>query len=105
MSVRKKKAARAEPAPPAVPAWTKEHGRDAYHLRFGTLEIAVHRHMYYAKDVWVMTCDAVRIRALPLESADVAVAQQEAFANVANALREWRIEMERFMGTNGEAAS
>ena len=102
MKTRKKKAA--EPPTPA-PAWTKAHGRDAYYLRFGMLEIEVHRHLHYAKDAWLMTCEAAGLRAVPLGSTDIAAARQEAFAVVANVLREWRIEMERFMGASGEGAS
>ena len=105
MRVRKKTKPAEPPAAPPVPAWTKEHGRDAYYLRFGALEIAVHRHLHYAKDDWLMTCEAVGIRVRLLGSASLAVAQHEAFAVVANVLQEWRIEMERFMGTSGEGAS
>ena len=105
MRARKKAKPADPPAAPPAPAWTKEHGRDAYYLRFGMLEIAVHRHLHYAKDAWLMTCDAVSVRALPLGSTDIAVAQQEAFSVVANVLRGWRIEMERFMGTSGEGAT
>lgn len=101
----RKKAAQAEPAPVAAPAWTREHSRDAYYLRFGALEIVVHRHLHYAKDAWLMTCEAAGLRTVPLGSTDIAVAQQEAFGIVANVLREWRIEMERFMGTSGGGAS
>lgn len=102
----RKKAKPAEPpAAPPAPAWTKERRRNAYCLRFGALEIEVHRNMHYARDVWLMTCPAVGLRTLPLDSADIAVAQQEAFAIVANVLRGWRIEMDRFMGTSGKEAT
>lgn len=52
------------------------------------LAIAVHRHVHYPKNVWLLTCPDLNLDCIELKNRDPREAQQEALHYVVNLLEE-----------------
>jgi len=69
----------------------KERIPSVYEFTIGGFRVAIHRHMDYEKDRWLVSCDALRINKIKLSNKDIEKAKLEGLQFVNNVLRNYSL--------------
>jgi len=71
----------------------KDKNKIPHHYTYcGAMPFAIHRHIYFPKDSWVLTCSTLDIDLLLLNATDIEEAKREAFNYICDKLTDKILE-------------